>query len=71
MSPQRGPSPQALWDLFSTSVGPLKAMTESLDADRLGELKGAWMEYFGRYRTGDGAVAAPREYLIVVGIRRA
>jgi SAM-dependent methyltransferase len=70
MSPQRGSSPQALWDLFSTSVGPLKATTESLDAERLAELKGDWMEFFGRYRTDDGAVAAPREYLIVVGTRK-
>jgi hypothetical protein len=28
------------------------------------------MEYFGRYRTSGGAVAAPREYLIVAGTRK-
>jgi SAM-dependent methyltransferase len=70
MSPQRGSSPQALWDLFSTSVGPLKATVNALGADALSELKSAWMEYFGRYRTNGGAVAAPREYLIVVGTRK-
>ncbi len=69
-SPQRGSSPQALWDLLSTSVGPLKALTESLDDDRRRELKAAWMEYIGRYRTDGGAVAAPREYLITVGTRK-
>jgi SAM-dependent methyltransferase len=69
-SPQRGSSPQALWDLFSTSVGPLHALTASLDDDRRRELKTAWMEYFGRYRIDGGAVAAPREYLIIVGTRK-
>jgi SAM-dependent methyltransferase len=69
-SPQRGSSPEALWDLFSTSVGPIKAVTESLDAEGLRELKSAWMEYFGRYRVNGGAVAAPREYLIIVGTRK-
>ena len=33
-SPQRGESPESLWELFSASVGPLKAMSESLDDDR-------------------------------------
>ena len=69
-SPQRGSSPEALWDLFSTSVGPIKAVAESLDADGLRELKDAWMEYFGRYTTSDGSVAAPREYLIILGTRK-
>jgi SAM-dependent methyltransferase len=69
-SPQRGSSPQALWDLFSTSAGPIKAVAESLDADGLRELKDAWMEYFGRYTTPDGSVAAPREYLIILGTRK-
>jgi SAM-dependent methyltransferase len=69
-SPQRGSSPEALWDLFSTSAGPIKAVAESLDADGLRELKDAWMEYFGRYTTRDGSVAAPREYLIILGTRK-
>jgi SAM-dependent methyltransferase len=69
-SPHRGSSPQALWDLFSTSAGPIKAVAESLDADGLRELKDAWMEYFGRYTTRDGSVAAPREYLIILGTRK-
>ena len=69
-SPQRGSSPEALWDLFSTSAGPIKAMAESLDADGLRELKDSWMEYFGRYTTPDGCVAAPRQYLIILGTRK-
>lgn len=69
-SPQRGSSPEALWDLFSTSAGPIKAVAESLDDDGLRELKAAWMEYFGRYRVNGGAVAAPREYLVIVGTRK-
>ena len=28
------------------------------------------MEYFGRYTTSDGSVAAPREYLIILGTRK-
>lgn len=69
-SPQRGSSPEALWDLFSTSAGPIKAVAGSLDADGLRELKDAWMKYFGRYATSDGSVAAPREYLIILGTRK-
>lgn len=38
-----GASPEALWDLYATSFGPLRAVAESLDADRrrqrLGELR--------------------------------
>ena len=70
-SPQRGESPEWLWEMFSTSVGPLKATVDSLDAIRLAQLRADWMEYFGRYRTADGTVAAPREYLIILGHRKA
>jgi SAM-dependent methyltransferase len=70
-SPQRGESPEWLWEMFSTSVGPLKATVDSLDASRLAQLRADWMEYFGRYRTADGTVAAPREYLIILGYRKA
>jgi len=28
------------------------------------------MEYFGRYRVNGGAVAAPRDYLVIAGTRK-
>jgi len=69
-SPQRGPSPAALRELFSTSFGPLKVLAKSLDDQGRAELDGAWVDYYGRYRVNGGAVAAPREYMIIVGTRK-
>lgn len=69
-SPQTGRSGEEVWQLFSTSFGPLKTLGDSLERDRREELHRAFVEYYEGYRTADG-IAAPREYLLILGRRRA
>jgi SAM-dependent methyltransferase len=69
-SPERGESPEWLWEMSSASVGPLKAALASLDADQQAQLCADYIEYLSRYRIADGTVAMPREYLIILGRRK-
>ena len=69
-SPERGESPEWLWEMLSSSVGPAKAMLDVLDADGQAQLRADFIEDWGRYRTADGTVAMPREYLIILGHRK-
>jgi SAM-dependent methyltransferase len=69
-SPERGESPEWLWEMSSTSVGPIKAMLAWLDADQRAQLRADYIEDWGRFRTPDGTVAMPREYLIILGHRK-
>jgi SAM-dependent methyltransferase len=58
------------WQLFSSSYGPTKSLSESLDDERREEFHRAWVEHMDeRYTTDDGLVQ-PREYLLVLGTRR-
>jgi hypothetical protein len=67
---QRGGSPEWLWEMSYTSVGPVKAATDRLDADQRAQARADSIEYFGRYRAADGTVAVPREYLVILGHRK-
>lgn len=69
-SPQTGRSGEELWQLFSTSFGPLRMLADSLDGDRHEQLHRAFVDYYESYRTEDG-IAAPREYLLILGRRGA
>jgi SAM-dependent methyltransferase len=69
-SPERGESPEWLWEMFSTSVGPIKAMLAVLDADGQAQMRADFIEDWGRSRTADGTVAMPREYLVILGHRK-
>lgn len=66
-SPQLAESPEAMWELFLTAFGPIKALAESLDADRRQELHDAFVDFYAGYRLDDGSVSFPREYLVIVG----
>lgn len=66
-SPQEAESPEAMWELFITAFGPIKALAESLDEDRRRELHDAFVEYYGRHRVDGGRVSAPREYVVIIG----
>ncbi len=66
---ETGDSPEALWELFSTSFGPLKVLVASLDEPRRAELREVYLDFVGRFQT-DGGVRWPREYLLVLGDRR-
>lgn len=67
--PQTGESSEEVWDLFVSSFGPMKTLYESLDEGRREELHKAFVGFYDS-RTQDGRVAAPREYLMILGTRR-
>lgn len=67
--PLTGESAEAVWELWSTSAGPLKALVESFEPGRREELRLAYVGYLERYRA-NGGVSAPDEYLLVLGRRR-
>jgi SAM-dependent methyltransferase len=67
--PLMGESAEAVWELWSTSAGPLKALVESLEPGRREELHLAYVGYLERYRA-NGGVSAPAKYLLVLGRRR-
>jgi len=66
--PQRGGSGEEVWELFLASFGPLKLLYESLDEERRGELHRTYVDFYERYRR-NGEIEAPREYLLVLGVR--
>jgi ubiquinone/menaquinone biosynthesis C-methylase UbiE len=69
VSTLRVESGEAYWELFSTSYGPTKTLSDSL-GDRREELHRAWVDFFeNEYRDGDEIVHT-REYLLVLGQRR-
>lgn len=67
--PQPGSSAEEVWDLFTSSYGPTKALAGSLDEERRAALRGDWIAYFERFGNG-GGVSQPRPYLLVLGRRR-
>jgi SAM-dependent methyltransferase len=60
---------EAVWEIFSTSFGPLKTLLGTLDPERRDELHDAFVAFFEEYRTEDG-IRQPRPYLIAHGTRR-
>jgi len=62
-------SPEAYWELFSTSYGPTKTAAEALDPDRREEFHQAWLDFFEERLEGD-QVVHHREYLLTLGTRR-
>lgn len=64
-------SGEAYWQLFATSYGPTRVLAESLDDERREELRRSWADFFdANHREGDGEMAHPRPYLLVLGTRR-
>ena len=68
-SPHRCESAEWHWELFSTSYGPTKTLTENLDDDRREELHRNWVDHYEGLRQGDEVVQS-REYLLVTGRRK-
>jgi ubiquinone/menaquinone biosynthesis C-methylase UbiE len=68
-SPQLGETAEELWQLFSTSFGPLKTLADSLPSERRDELHRSVVEFYEQYRD-DGGVRHPRHYLVTVGRRQ-
>jgi hypothetical protein len=67
LSTLRLPSAEAYWQLYSTSYGPARTLAESLGGRARAELHRTWVDYY----RDNGEIAHPREYLLVVGERRA
>ena len=70
VSTLRLPSGEAYWELFSTSYGPTRTLAESL-GDRREELRRDWVDFFESNYRANGEIVHAREYLLVVGERRA
>jgi len=68
-SPFTGRSGEAIWQLVSTSAGPMKARTESLQPAELEELHREFVELLEEHRTAEG-IHLPSPYLLVLGTRR-
>jgi 2-polyprenyl-3-methyl-5-hydroxy-6-metoxy-1,4-benzoquinol methylase len=68
-SPQIAPSAEAVWDLYVTSAGPVKAVAGNLPPGRREDLRRAFVSLVNAHRDG-GGIRFPREYLLVLGRRR-
>ncbi len=68
--PQPGESGEDVWELFSTSYGPTKALAGSLDDEQRAALRADWIEYFERFPADGGGVTQPRPYVLVIGERK-
>jgi SAM-dependent methyltransferase len=64
-----GASGEELWELWSSSAPPFKAMVDALAPEVRTDFRAAYVEYCERHRDGD-RVSVPREYLLVLGRRR-
>jgi len=62
-------SPEDAWELMSNGAPPLKALVDSLEADRRLEFRDAMIEYWSQFETAEG-VREPRGYLLIRGDRR-
>jgi len=67
--PLVGPSPMAVWELVTSSVGPMKTLVENLDSHQRDALRQAELEHLEQYSDGDG-VRRPQPYVLVTGKRR-
>jgi SAM-dependent methyltransferase len=63
-------SPEALWQRMLIGFGPLKTQAAALSDERRGELHDAFVDFYASHLGPDGRVAAAREYLVIVGMRR-
>lgn len=68
-SPQLAWSSAALWQLFTTAFGPVKALADSLEPAQREQFRKAFLTFYDRYRV-PGGVCSPREYLLIIGRRR-
>jgi SAM-dependent methyltransferase len=58
-----------LWELWSSSAPPFRAMIAGLDESKRPEFREAYIDFCERYREGD-RVRVPRPYLLVLGTKR-
>jgi SAM-dependent methyltransferase len=62
-------SPSEAWTVYSSGFPPVQAVARALAPERREEMRSAFEEWVGRYRT-DLGVAIPFHYLVTIGIKR-
>ncbi|MFL5965245.1 MAG: class I SAM-dependent methyltransferase [Gaiellaceae bacterium] len=60
---------EGIWQLWSTSAPPFKAMLAGMEPEQLEAFHQAYVAYCEQFRE-DAAVRVPREYLLILGTRR-
>jgi SAM-dependent methyltransferase len=65
-----GASGEEIWEFWSQSAPPFKALLATLDEKRRDEFHDAYVAHCERFRVEGGGVAVPRNYLLVLGTRR-
>jgi SAM-dependent methyltransferase len=70
ISPFRVPNGQAYWLLFSSSYGPTRTLSETLDDEQRAELERTWIEFADTELASDGGIEHRREWVLVHGTRR-
>ncbi|NBD95729.1 MAG: methyltransferase domain-containing protein [Gammaproteobacteria bacterium] len=65
----REPSGQAAWQTFSEGYGPVRSLTQKLDADQLARFEAEFTAFHEGFADELG-ITVPREYRIVHGVRR-
>jgi hypothetical protein len=56
--------------LFSSSYGPTRTLSESLDEERREELHRSWVDFADTELADDGQIEHKREWILVLGKRR-
>lgn len=67
-APVRADSGAQVWDVWLRSIESTRALHDSLDANRAGRLRDAFVAYFERFR-GPSGIEQPNRYLLTLGTR--
>jgi hypothetical protein len=62
---QRLPDSESAWNIYRFGFGPVRAVANALDADRLEEMRAAFIDWVDGFRT-DLGVAIPLRYCVSV-----
>jgi SAM-dependent methyltransferase len=65
------PSGEEYWQLFVTNFGPVRTLAESMEDERREEFHRAWVDFFETNYRANGSIEHPRDYLLVLGTRKA
>jgi SAM-dependent methyltransferase len=67
--PLVGESAEAVWELVTRSVGPMRDLVEHLEPERREELRRLEIEHLDAYG-GNAGIRRPQAYLLILGWRR-
>lgn len=66
----RLPDAETVWADYSRGFGPVRAVAQSLDENRLVEMRAAFLEWVGQFST-DLGIAMPFRYVVSAGTKKA